>query len=111
MADPPRFYLDEHQSHALAAGLRAHGIDVLMAVETGRLGFSDEDQLAFATAEGRVLVTFDVDYLALHATGTAHAGIAWCPARKYGVGQQIAALELVHGAMTAAELVNNVEYL
>jgi hypothetical protein len=111
MADAIRFYLDQHQSHALADGLREHGIDVLMAVEAGRCGYSDPDQLDFATAEGRVVVTFDVDYLAIHATGVSHAGIAWCPSRKYGIGQLIDALVLVHGAMTPDELLNNVEYL
>ena len=111
MADAIRFYLDQHQSHALAAGLRVHGIDVLMAAEAGRCGYSDPDQLAFATAEGRVVVTFDVDYLALHASGVSHAGIAWCPSRKYGPGQLIDALVIVHGAMTADELIDNVHYL
>ena len=57
MADAIRFYLDQHQSNALAAGLRARGIDVLTAHEAGRCGMSDSDQLAFATAEGRVVVT------------------------------------------------------
>jgi hypothetical protein len=66
---------------------------------------SDPDQLAFATTEGRVIVTFDVDYLALHA------GIGWCPARKYNVGQLTGALEVVHGAATPDELLNHVEYL
>lgn len=111
MADAIRFYLDQQQSPAVAAGLRARGIDVLTAHEAGRCGFSDLDQLAFAAAEGRVLVTFDTDFLVLHANGESHAGIAWCPATKYSVGQLIDALTLVHGAMTPAEMVNHVEYL
>jgi Domain of unknown function (DUF5615) len=111
VAEAIRFYLDQHQSHALAAGLRARGIDVLMAQEAGRCGDSDADQLAFATAEGRVMVTFDPDFLTLHGAGTPHAGIAWCPATKYGVGQLIDALVLVYGAMTPDEMMNHVEYL
>jgi hypothetical protein len=43
VADEIRFYLDQHQSNALAAGLRAHGIDVLTAHEAGRCGTSDTD--------------------------------------------------------------------
>src|SRR5262245_42615306 len=98
-------------SHALTSGLRARGIDVLTALETGRCGLPDADQLAFATAEGRVMVSFDTDYLALHGTGVPHAGIAWCPETKYSVGRLIDALALVHFVLTADDMLNHVEYL
>ena len=111
MSEPVRFYLDQHQSHALAAGLRSRGIDVLMAHEAGRCGLPDPDQLAFATAEGRVMVSFDPDFLALHGAGAAHAGIAWCPATKHSVGQLIDALGLLHAVLTVDEMMNHVEYL
>lgn len=111
MADAIRFYLDENMHGGLAAGLRARGIDAVHVQEVGREGLPDPDQLAFATTEGRVLVTHDQDYLALHATGGPHAGIAWCYPDTYSVGQLIDALVLVHGAMTADELLNHVEYL
>jgi hypothetical protein len=69
----------------------------LTAQVASRCGLPDEDQLAFATAETRVMVTFDTDYLALHQAGVEHAGIAWCQDHKYGIGQLIQALLLVHG--------------
>jgi hypothetical protein len=84
---------------------------VLTAHDAGRCGFPDLDQLAFALAEGRVVVSFDPDYLALNASGVAHAGIAWCPATKYSVGRLIDALELLHAIVTADEMMNHVEYL
>ncbi len=71
----------------------------------------DPDQLAFATVEGRVIVTFDQDYLALDAGGVQHAGIAWCPASKYSIGRLISALVLVHFVMSTDEMRNHVEYL
>jgi hypothetical protein len=111
VSEPVRFYLDQHQSHALAAGLRSHGIDVLKALEVGRCGLPDPDQLAFAMAERRVLVSFDPDFLALHGAGVAHAGIAWCPATKYSVGRLIDILDLLHAVLTADEMMNHVEYL
>jgi hypothetical protein len=111
VSEPVRFYLDQHQSHALAAGLRSRGIDVLTASDAGRCGLPDPDQLAFATAQGRVMVSFDPDFLALHASGVAHAGIAWCPATKHSVGRLIGALELLHAVLTADEMTNHVEYL
>ena len=111
MAEAIRFFLDENTHGGLAAGLRARGVDAVSAREVGRLRLSDPDQLAFATTEGRVLVTHDEDYLALHATGVAHAGIAYCHPDTYSIGQLIDALVLVYGAMTADEMINHVEYL
>lgn len=57
------------------------------------------------------MVTFDADYLAIHATGIQHAGIVWTPALKYSIGQLISNLELVHAAYTASVLINKLEYL
>jgi predicted nuclease of predicted toxin-antitoxin system len=111
VSEPVRFYLDQHLSHALAAGLRSRGIDVLTASDVGRCGLADPDQLAFATAEGRVMVSFDPDYLALHAAGVSHAGIAWSPATKHSIGGLINALDLIQAVLTADEMTNHVEYL
>jgi hypothetical protein len=111
VAGPIRYYLDQHVQGAVGSGLRQHGIDVLTAQDAGRCGLPDPDQLAFATAEGRVMVTYDPDYLALHNAGTPHAGIAWCPMTKYGVGPLIQALLLVHGVLDADAMRGRVEYL
>lgn len=111
MADPVRYYFDQHVDPAVARGLRRHGIDVLTAQEAGRCGLPDPDQLAFATAERRVMVTFDADYPALHAAGTPHAGIAKTPADKYSIGQLISVLVLLHAVYAADEMVNQIEYL
>jgi predicted nuclease of predicted toxin-antitoxin system len=113
VADPVRFYLDEHIHGAVASGLRQHGIDVLTAQEAGRSGLPDPDQLAFATAEDRVLVTHDTDFLALTAGGATHAGIAWCDSTKFRnlVGPLLQMLRLLHGVMDRDAMKNRVEYL
>jgi hypothetical protein len=111
VAEPIRFYLDQNILGGVAPGVRSRGIDIVSAQEAGRCGLSDPDQLAFATAEGRVLVTYDQDVLALHATGIPHAGIAWCHPSKYSLGQLIDALEILHGVLGPDEMVNHVEYL
>jgi hypothetical protein len=111
VADPVRYYFDQHMDPAVAAGLRRRGIDVLTAQEAGRCGFNDPDQLAFAAANGRVMVTFDVDYLALHSAGTPHAGIAWADADKYGIGGLVGMLTLLHGVYATDDMLNRVEYL
>lgn len=111
MAEPIQFFMDQHIPAAVSHGLTRHGVDVLAAQDAGRCGMPDIDQLAFATANRRVLVSFDPDYLALHLAGTAHAGIAWCPAQKHGVGQLIQAQLLIHGVLDRDSMQNHVEYL
>lgn len=61
MDDAIRFYFDEHIATLVTIGLRQRGVDVLTADEAGRSGIPDPDQLAFAAAEERVMVTFDAD--------------------------------------------------
>jgi hypothetical protein len=94
VAEHVRFYLDEHYPQPVSQGLRRHGVDVLTTQEAARCGSPDVDQLAFAAAHHRVMVSFDPDYLALHQSGVAHAGIAWCQEQKHTVGQLIQALLL-----------------
>jgi hypothetical protein len=111
VAEPIRYFCDQNTHGAVAPGLRLHGIDVLTALEAGRCGLPDPDQLAFATAQERVMVTHDPDYLALHNSGVSHAGIAWCHATKYGVGTLIQMLVLLHGVSDRDSMRNRVEYL
>jgi hypothetical protein len=111
VAEPIRFYMDQHFPGPASQGLRRHGVDVLTAQEAARCGLPDADQLAFATAEARVMVTFDTDFLALHQAGIQHAGIAWCPEQKHGIGELIKALLLVHGVLDRDSMRNHIEYL
>jgi predicted nuclease of predicted toxin-antitoxin system len=74
VAEPIRFYFDQHVWRSLARALRARGVELLTAQDAGQCGLPDPDQLAFAAAEERVMMTFDTDYLALHNSGTQHAG-------------------------------------
>lgn len=53
------FYLDENLSQQVAIIARRFGVDVTSAQELDRRGLSDEEQLAFAAAEGRCLVSRD----------------------------------------------------
>jgi predicted nuclease of predicted toxin-antitoxin system len=111
MADDIRFYADQHYPAPVTAGLLRRGIDVLTAQDASQCGASDMDQLAFASGQGRVLLTFDSDFLALHHSGVSHAGIVWCPATKYGIGPLLQMLVLLHGVVSAAEMVNHLEHL
>ena len=111
------FYLDEDlQSHALIAGLRARAVDVLTTSEATREETDDEAQLAFATAEGRVLVSCNVlDFPRIHGEWLAaqkeHAGIVMVPQQRWPVGQVLARLLALHSALNAGEMRNRIEYL
>jgi hypothetical protein len=111
VAESIRFYFDEHIPWAVAHGLRQRGVDVLTSQEAGQSGLPDADQLAFATVQGRVMMTHDPHYIELAARGVEHAGIAFCYSTKYQPGALLQALLIVHGAMTAEEMRDHVEYL
>ena len=75
-----RLYFDRHIMARLAVDLRGRGFDVLRTEEAGKDTAADEEQLAFATAENRVLFTFNIrDFAPLHqdwqAASRTHAGI------------------------------------
>lgn len=111
MSDEIQFFTDQHYPGPVIRALQREGLDVLTAHEAGRCGFSDDQQLAFATEQERVMLTFDPDYLALHHAGVQHAGIAWCPFRKYKFGDLIRVVLLLHGVMDRQSMRNHVEYL
>lgn len=76
-----RLYHDEDALQGgLVAALRRAGFDCLTANEAGMRGRTDEQQLAFATSQGRVLYTKNTaDFCRLDAqwrvAGRHHAGI------------------------------------
>jgi len=111
VTEPIRYYMDQHYPGPVTEGLRRRGIDVLTAQEAERCGLPDPDQLAFAATEKRIMVTFDSDYLALHQSGIAHAGLAWCPQQKYGIGMLTQLLGLLHAVADRDSMRNHVEYL
>jgi len=71
---------------------------------------TDEEQLAFASREGRVIFTQDADYLRLHAAGRPHAGIVYAP-QQSGVGELVRGLMLVFDVLTTDEMNSHVEFI
>jgi predicted nuclease of predicted toxin-antitoxin system len=71
-----KFKLDENMPADLATHLRDAGHEVADVMEEGLAGEDDPPVLAAATAEGRILLTFDLDFADVrhYAPGT-HAGI------------------------------------
>jgi hypothetical protein len=78
--EPMRLVLDADVHVPAATALTLRGFDVVSVWQIGREALPDESQLAWASDQGRCLVTFNVgDYTRLHVRwlldGLHHAGI------------------------------------
>ena len=104
------FYADEHVPRAVVQGLRQRGLDVLMASDVHGLGDSDEAHLSRATAQGRVIITQDVDFLRMHASGLKHAGIVYVP-QGTPIGDFIRGITLIYQVLDSEAMKNTVEFL
>lgn len=112
-----RLYFDRHIMSRLAIDLRGRGYDVLTTEEAGKDTAPDEEQLGFATAENRAILTFNIrDFAPLHEAWQAaerrHAGIIVSQqmgSRQYGVLLQRMLRLLNH--FTAEEMVGNFVHL
>jgi predicted nuclease of predicted toxin-antitoxin system len=112
-----RLYFDRHIRARLAVDLRGHGYDVRTTEEAVLDTASDDEQLAFATAEGRAILTYNIrDFAPLHdecvAAGRPHAGII--VSRQLGRRQYGLLLERMLRLLnrfTAAEMVGNFVHL
>jgi hypothetical protein len=109
-----RFFTDEDIYGAIAAALHRARIDVCSTPELGRRGQSDESQLEWASAEGRVFFTFNVAHFAeLHATwlrqGRHHAGIVVSSQRP--IGDAVRRLLHLSGELDAESMRDRLEFL
>jgi hypothetical protein len=71
---------------------------------------SDQDHLALAMSQGRVVFTQDADFLRLHAAGISHAGIAYVR-QQLPVGYIIRGLMLIYQMLEPEDMQNHVEFL
>ncbi len=106
-----RFHLDENCDPRIAAGLRRHGVDITTTQEAGLLHRSDEEQLTFAMAQSRVIVTQDPDFLRMAGAGHDHPGIAFYDSNARSLGDVIRGLNLIWEVLEPEEMHNHVEYL
>lgn len=111
MSNKIKFHLDENVSHAIANGLRRRAIDVTTSSEQGLMGASDEDQLAYALSQKRVIFTFDDDFLSLAATGIDHCGIIDTRQQRYSLGKIISDLVLIWECLEPEYMYKKIEFL
>ncbi len=112
-----RLYVDEDAAqHAVVEGLRNRGVDVLTILEAGMTRTTDDEQLEFATSQGRSIYTLNVDdFCRLHveflSEGNDHAGIIVIPRQRYSIGEKIRRLMELIQSVTAEEMRNRLEFL
>lgn len=111
MPQPIRHHLDEDIARAVRHGLRLHGIDVTTAREANLLGAGDDEQLAFAVGQQRVLLTCDVDFLVLASQGISHWGIVYAEKRRHGPGAIVRGVVSLAARSDADQMKDCVVYL
>jgi uncharacterized protein with PIN domain len=106
-----RFHLDENCDPRIARGLRQHRIDVTTSRDVGLLTATDDVQHAFASTEGRVIITQDADFLRIHAAGTPHRGILFYPSQSRSPGEVVRGVVLVWELLEPGEMRDRVEFI
>ncbi len=101
---------------SLIFALRARNVDVQTAAEANMINRRDEDHLAAATANSRVLYSFNIaEYCVLHQSWTSqqrpHAGIIVAPQQRYSVAEELRRIMRIIGARTSEEMRNRIEFL
>ena len=94
-----KWYLDEDLAPQIAERLRTRGIDAVHTLDVGNAQFSDGEQLRYAAAHQRCLVTRNARHFTLLAREAIarqepHAGIVLCPPtiRGFEIGKIVAAV-------------------
>jgi predicted nuclease of predicted toxin-antitoxin system len=72
---------------------------------------SDEEQLAFVRAEGRVLVTHETDFSRIASQTHDHPGIAYAHKDTAEIGEMIRAIILIYEVLEPQEMIGQVEFL
>lgn len=107
-------YADEQVKSAITIGLRRRGMDLVTAQERGQRATDDEILLTTASAEGRLMLTNDKDFLRLHASwmaaGKNHSGIVYWR-RDLPIGEAIRRIFDYAVATSPAGAANQVRYL
>jgi hypothetical protein len=112
-----RFYLDEDAMDGdVVRELRHQGIDLVTAGEMGTVGRSDDQHLDYASADGRVLYSFNFrDYYRIHrerlSSGKHHAGLVIGRQQRHTVGEQVRRLMGLVRRRSAESMVDQIEFL
>ncbi len=108
-------YMDVHIPRVITLALRMRGVDIVTAQEDGRENQSDAELLERATELGRVVFTFDDDFLRETAKkgqeDRAFSGVIYAHPLRISIGQCVNDLELIAKAGEPEDLKNRVIFL
>jgi len=107
-----KIYADENIETSIIVGLRRRKIQVLSVVELGYRGKSDEYHLAKAVELEAVVLTHDVDFLAMASMpGMKHLGIIFAHSKNVTIGDCIRGVELITSVLAVQDMKNHIEFL
>jgi len=108
-------YMDVHVPAAITDGLRRHGLDVLTSQEDQTRTAEDEDLLTRVTSLGRLLFSYDEDFLTIAAAwqhaGQHFPGILFSAQTGTSIGRTIADIHLIAEVCPPEEVADRVIYL
>jgi hypothetical protein len=110
-------YIDEDSmDEDFIQALRTRNVDVLTVADVGMLHKSDEEQLEWSSANGRVIFSFNTrDFYKLHTTrleqNLSHGGIILAPQQKYGIGDLMRGVLRLINSLSAGKMQGQVEFL
>ncbi len=110
-------YTDEDVTAQLAVLVRQRGFDAVSASDVGLIGQPDEEQLAYAAAHDRVLLTFNQrDFILITrqwaAEGRQHAGLLLSDQfTRQQLGELLRRVLRFLNTVSASEMVNAMLYL
>jgi predicted nuclease of predicted toxin-antitoxin system len=110
-------YIDEDSmDEDFVQALKSRNVDVLTVADIGMLHKSDEEQLDWASANGRIIFSFNArDFYRLHTLrlekNLPHGGIILAPQQRYGIGDLMRGVLQLINSMSAEEMKGQVEFL
>ena len=112
-----RLYIDEDaQVEALLLALRNAGVDAISTSQANNLSFSDEEQLIWATEQGRVIYSFNRrDFTSIHSRfmiqERTHCGIILAQQQRYSIGEQLRGFLSLIATNSAEEMIDQLVFI
>ena len=112
-----RLYMDEDSTaRSLVLALQNRGVDVITSLNLNRLGYTDEEQLTWASEQSLVLYSSNIrDFYRLHTDlltkEQSHAGMILVQQQRYSVGELMRGILRLIAAKSAEEMQNQIEFL
>ncbi|MCB0208215.1 MAG: DUF5615 family PIN-like protein [Anaerolineae bacterium] len=109
-----KILLDEDVWVGLAEALRENGYDAISVRALNRMGFSDEEQMAFATADNRTILTHNIqDFAPMVADyferGIPNSGVI--VARQFDKGTLLRRTLTLLKSVTSEEMANTLRFV